>query len=65
MDENFVFTSPEGYTLVQKLPTIRLLRLLKILPHINKEITLHSFRHTHTSLQIEAGEIQQQLGHTK
>ncbi|MDO7485737.1 tyrosine-type recombinase/integrase [Peribacillus frigoritolerans] len=36
MDENFVFTSPEGYPLVQKLPAIRLQRLLKKLPHINK-----------------------------
>ncbi|MBK5502244.1 site-specific integrase [Peribacillus sp. TH14] len=68
MDENFVFTSPEGYPLVQKLPAIRLQRLLKKLPHIHKEVTLHSFRHTHTSLLIEAGvglkEIQQRLGHT-
>ncbi|MFE5431219.1 hypothetical protein [Peribacillus simplex] len=53
MDENFVFTSPEGYTLVQKLPAIRLQPLLKKLPHNNKKITLHPFRHTHTSLQIK------------
>lgn len=67
-DENFVFTSLEGYPLVQKLTAIRLKRLLKKLPHIQKEITLHSFRHTHTSLLIEADvglkEIQQRLGHT-
>ncbi|MFT0804117.1 site-specific integrase [Bacillus swezeyi] len=35
-DENFVFTSPEGFPLVQKLPAIRLKRLLKKLPHIQK-----------------------------
>ncbi|MDP1420266.1 tyrosine-type recombinase/integrase [Peribacillus simplex] len=68
MDKNFVFTSPEGYPLVQKLPAIRLQRLLKKLPHINKEITLFSFRHAHTSLLIEAGvglKTQQRLGHTE
>ncbi|MBK5458791.1 tyrosine-type recombinase/integrase [Peribacillus sp. TH27] len=35
---------------------------------MEKNITPHSFRHTHTSLLIEAGvgikEIQQRLGHT-
>ena len=45
----------------------RLKRLIK-LSNITKNITPHSFRHTHTSLLIEAGvgikEIQQRLGHT-
>ncbi|MGV2443539.1 UNVERIFIED_CONTAM: tyrosine-type recombinase/integrase [Bacillus sp. ATCC 13368] len=40
----------------------------KKLSNIHKEITLHSFRHTHTSLpvKVEVGlkEIQQRLGHT-
>nr|WP_318617134.1 tyrosine-type recombinase/integrase [Sporosarcina sp. YIM B06819] len=44
----------------------RLQRLLKHLDY-NKYITPHGFRHTHTSLLIEAGanvkEIQQRLGH--
>ncbi|MFF2754796.1 tyrosine-type recombinase/integrase [Psychrobacillus sp. NPDC058041] len=66
-DENFVFASKEGFPMVIKLVTTRLQRLLPK-SNITKHITLHGFRHTHTSLLIEAGvgikEIQQRLGHT-
>ncbi|WP_348774401.1 tyrosine-type recombinase/integrase [Cytobacillus firmus] len=47
--------------------SIRLQRLLKK-TKIKKDITPHSFRHTHTSLLIEANvhikEIQERLGHS-
>ncbi|WP_240733104.1 tyrosine-type recombinase/integrase [Jeotgalibacillus sp. S-D1] len=50
-----------------KLVAIRLQRLLRKL-EINKYITPYSFRHTHTSLLIEAGaglkEVQERLGHS-
>ena len=53
--------------MVIKLVTTRLQRLLSK-SDITKHITPHGFRHTHTSLLIEAGvgvkEIQQRLGHT-
>src|SRR5699024_12862687 len=49
------------------LPISRMERLLK-LANINKNVTPHSFRHTHTSLLIEANvhikEIQERLGHS-
>ncbi|MFC4025473.1 tyrosine-type recombinase/integrase [Oceanobacillus longus] len=49
-----------------KAISIRLQRLLKR-TNIDKDITPHSFRHTHTSLLIEASvhikEIQEGLGH--
>jgi len=66
-DENFIFAGKEGFPMVIKLVTTRLQRLLSK-SDITKRLTLHGFRHTHTSLLIEAGvgvkEIQQRLGHT-
>lgn len=66
-DQDFIFTGIEGFPMVIKLVTTRLQRLLAK-SDIEKYITLHGFRHTHTSLLIEAGvgvkEIQQRLGHT-
>ncbi|KAA0941635.1 site-specific integrase [Sporosarcina sp. ANT_H38] len=66
-DENFIFAGAEGFPMVIKLVTTRLQRLLSK-TDITKHFTLHGFRHTHTSLLIEAGvgvkEIQQRLGHT-
>ena len=53
--------------MVIKFIATRLERLLAK-SNLRKHITLHGFRHTHTSLLIEAGaglkEIQQRLGHT-
>ncbi|WP_144518679.1 tyrosine-type recombinase/integrase [Bacillus thuringiensis] len=67
VDKGFVITKSSGYPEVIKMIQNRLKRLLK-LSNIIKNITPHSFRHTHTSLLIEAGvgikEIQQRLGHT-
>lgn len=77
-DEGFIFTTNEGYPKTIKAIAIRLQRLLKITINkmekkkkevlLKKEITPHSFRHTHTSLLIEAGvhikEIQERLGHS-
>ncbi|WP_347861543.1 tyrosine-type recombinase/integrase [Salimicrobium sp. PL1-032A] len=55
-----------GYPDFIKTVENRMRRLLK-LSRIDKNVTPHSFRHTHTSLLIEAGvgtkEIQQRLGH--
>ncbi|PPA68440.1 site-specific integrase [Jeotgalibacillus proteolyticus] len=66
-DSSFIFADNNGYPIVMKFVAIRLQRLLKKL-EINKHITPHSFRHTHTSLLIEAGaglkEIQERLGHS-
>ncbi|AFQ29618.1 site-specific integrase [Bacillus thuringiensis] len=67
VDQGFVITKASGYPEVMKMIQNRLKRLIK-LSNITKNITPHSFRHTHTSLLIEAGvgikEIQQRLGHT-
>ncbi|WP_060679595.1 tyrosine-type recombinase/integrase [Virgibacillus halodenitrificans] len=65
-DHDFIFATNEGYPKTIKAISIRLQRLLKKTT-IKKVITPHSFRHTHTSLLIEAGvhikEIQERLGH--
>jgi len=72
-DEGFIFTDNEGYPKVIKAVALRMERLLKMMnedkeEHEKKHLTLHSFRHTHTSLLIEANvhikEIQERLGHS-
>jgi integrase len=67
IDNNFIFATDEGYPKTIKLLSIRVKRILK-LTKIKKQITPHSFRHTHTSLLIEANvhikEIQERLGHS-
>lgn len=67
MDNDFIFATNEGYPKTIKHFAIRLQRLLKK-TSIKKQITPHSFRHTHTSLLIEANvhikEIQERLGHS-
>ena len=66
-DNNFILATNEGYPKTIKAISIRLQRLLKK-TKIKKDITPHSFRHTHTSLLIEANvhikEIQERLGHS-
>ncbi|WP_077296844.1 tyrosine-type recombinase/integrase [Virgibacillus pantothenticus] len=66
-DEGFIFATNEGYPKTIKAISVRLQRLTKKMD-IEKDITPHSFRHTHTSLLIEANvhikEIQERLGHS-
>src|SRR5699024_2179972 len=66
-DQDFIFTTNEGYPKTLKRVRTRMERLLK-LANINKNVTPHSFRHIHTSLLIEANvhikEIQERLGHS-
>ncbi len=66
-DQNFIFAENTGYPRVMKMVAIRLQRLMMLM-NTDKHITPHGFRHTHTSLLIEAGagikEIQERLGHS-
>lgn len=66
-DNDFIFSTNEGYPKTIKHLSIRMQRLLKK-TSIPKQVTPHSFRHTHTSLLIEANvhikEIQERLGHS-
>ena len=65
-NHDFIFAENHGHPRVMKKVMLRLQRLLKYMD-TDKHITPHSFRHTHTSLLIEAGagvkEIQERLGH--
>lgn len=66
-DNDFIFATNEGFPKTIKNFSIRMQRLLKKTT-IKKHVTPHSFRHTHTSLLIEANvhikEIQERLGHS-
>ncbi len=66
-DSGFIFATNEGYPKTIKHIALRMNRLLKK-TSIKKHVTPHSFRHTHTSLLIEANvhikEIQERLGHS-
>lgn len=53
-DNGFIFAREDGHPQLRKVIEARLKRLLKK-TEIEKNITPHSFRHTHTSLLIEAG----------
>lgn len=66
IDHIFIFAEENSYPPVIRKVATRLSRLLK-LANIDILIIVHSFRHTHTSLLIEAKanikEIQERLGH--
>lgn len=66
-DFDYIFAENDGYPLTLNKLNDRMLRLLKRTT-IEKELSTHAFRHTHTSLLIEANvhikEIQERLGHS-
>jgi integrase len=66
-DNGFIFARDDGHPQLRKVFETRLQRLLKR-AGIQKNITPHSFRHTHASLMFEAGatikEVMERLGHT-
>lgn len=66
IDKNFVFTDNNGYPLVIKKLSMWIQTIMSR-TNINKNISTHSFRHTHCALLIEAGvhikEIQERLRH--
>ncbi len=69
-NKDFIFAKMErqhGYPIVVKTVQNRMARLLAI-ANLNRELTPHSLRHTHTSLLAEAGvrleQIMDRLGHS-
>jgi len=65
-DEDFVFQRNNGYPYVIKSLASRMKRLLKFCD-IKKNLTPHSFRHTHISMLTESGTelstIMERVGH--
>ena len=65
-DEDFVFQRKIGYPFLTKNLSDRMKRLLKF-SEVEKELTPHSFRHTHISMMTEAGAelstIMERVGH--
>lgn len=65
-DANFVFQRKNGYPFITKNVANRMRRILKYVG-IEKNLTPHSFRHTHISMMTEAGDelptIMERVGH--
>lgn len=65
-DSDFVFQRPNGYPFITKNLASRMKRILKY-ADISKELTPHSFRHTHISMMAESGTdlptIMKRVGH--